>query len=96
MDPPSAVAQSVASSVPQSVASPVAQSVATTDTPRDSGFPAPTQTLIQEVAALTQAAALSQAERLARAEQARGGLVKIWREKARDPGQRPRLSRHHL
>ena len=37
----------------------LAQSVATQDTPRDTGFQAPTETLVQEVAALTQAERLS-------------------------------------
>lgn len=63
----------------RSVSSSAAQSLAAQEeavTPRDAGFSRPTQTMVQEVAALTQA------ERLRRAEQARGSLVKVWREKA--------------
>ena len=66
------VAQSAASAT-----TPVAQSVAmgstqeAAETPRDSSVSKPTQTLVQEVQALTQQ------ERLARAEEARGLLVKV-------------------
>ena len=50
------------------------------ETPRDSGFNQPTQTLVQEVAAMMQQ------ECLERAEKARGALVKTWQEKAKKEG----------
>ena len=58
----------------------VAQSVAMPDAATDTGFQAPTQSLVQEWMVLTQR------ERLARAEQARGGLVAVWRKKAARDG----------
>ena len=68
------------------VPTPVAQSVVmgskqeTAGTPRDTSVRRPTPTLVQEVQALTQQ------ERLARAEEARGSLVKVWRNKATGDG----------
>ena len=50
------------------------------ETPRDSGFSAPTASMVAEVAAM------SQQERLQRAEAARGFLVKTWRIKAKMEG----------
>ena len=59
------------------------------ETPRDSGFNQPTQTLVQEVAAMMQQ------ECLERAEKARGALVKTWQEKA-NGGQGQGPSRNHF
>ena len=73
---PESAAQSLAPASSQSPP-PVQE---TTETPRDSGFNQPTQSLVQEVAAMTQV------ERLARAKEARGSLVKVWRTKALKDG----------